>query len=353
MANNIQIVIMAGGVGSRLWPLSTSAMPKQFIDLLGVGKTLIQMTYERMLPLCSAESFWVVTSERYAGIVAEQLPDIPKDQILLEPEPRNTAPCIAYASWKIRAKYGRSNILVAPSDAIILNNDKFLSVARQALEFTAESDNIVTIGIVPDNPNTGYGYIHAVEMSQDRIVKVTAFKEKPDLETAKTYLASGEYVWNAGIFVWNADTVISEIRANAPGIADIMDRLALSFGTEDESAVLRELFPQCEKISIDYAVMEKSNNIYVISSDLQWSDLGTWASVGKYLPRDGNGNNIVGEDVQLIGCGGCIVNVNDDVSVIAEGLEGYIIGLKNGNLLICKADNEQKIREWAARANQR
>ena len=280
-----QVVIMAGGVGSRLYPLSTPEHPKQFIDILGCGETLIQMTVKRFLPVCEPSAFWVVTGERYAKFVREQLPDIPEDQILLEPEGRNTAPCIAYASWKIRQKHPEANIVVTPSDALVLETERFTGVIRQALDFTAESNAIVTVGIAPTRPETGYGYIQASEARRGSIVKVAAFKEKPDAETASTYIADGHYFWNAGIFVWNVDTIVDEIRTHAPQIAGIMDQLAPALYTEGEQEELRKLFPQCEKISIDYAVMEKSANIHVIAEDLGWSDLGSWGEVFRHAAQ--------------------------------------------------------------------
>lgn len=337
---------MAGGIGSRLWPLSTPELPKQFIDVLGTGKTLIQMTVERFLPVCTIDKFWVVTSGKYAGIVKAQLPDIPDEQILSEPEPRNTAPCIAYACWKIAAKYPDANVVVTPSDALVLNTGKFVEVMKKALEFTAEKPSIVTVGIVPVRPETGYGYICAAENIRENIVKVNAFKEKPDLATAQYYLSDGCYFWNAGIFVWNAATINSQLRRHAPQIAGIMDELAESFYTDREAESLRRLFPKCDKISIDYAVMEKSEDIFVISADLGWSDLGSWGSLGGFLPQTGDGNAGVGENVRLFGCSGCIVH-SDAAMTVVDGLDGYIVALKNGRLLICRLSEEQKIKDYS------
>ena len=239
------VVIMAGGIGSRLWPVSTPQKPKQFIDLLGIGKTLIQMTVERFLPVCNKENFWVVTSASYVGIVKEQLPDIPASHILAEPEPRNTAPCIAYACWKIHSVNPDANIVVTPADALVINVQKFAAAIRKALNTTDGSNRIVTVGVAPTRPDTGYGYICAEEKNPDEVVKVREFKEKPDRRTAKEYLKAGNYFWNAGIFIWNAKTIISQIRAYAPQIAGVMDRIAASFGTwkeeEIEKVVLAEL----------------------------------------------------------------------------------------------------------------
>ncbi|MBR2228522.1 MAG: mannose-1-phosphate guanylyltransferase, partial [Bacteroidales bacterium] len=256
---NTHVVIMAGGIGSRLWPLSTPETPKQFIDILGVGQSLLQLTVERFLPVCPPDRFWVVTSEKYVDIVREQLPAVPDDQILAEPEARNTAPCIAYACWKISGKDPDANIVVTPADALVLKTFAFADTIKKALTFTEVYDAVVTVGITPSRPETGYGYIHAAEAVEGKIVKVSEFKEKPDLPTAEAYLADGHYFWNAGIFVWKASTIMQELRTYAPQIAGVMDRLAPSFGTEGETAALKELFPTCEKVSIDYAVMEKSS----------------------------------------------------------------------------------------------
>lgn len=339
---------MAGGVGSRLWPLSTPDVPKQFIDVLGVGRSLIQLTAERFAPLCAPERFWVVTGEKYVHLVHEQLPFVPEDQILAEPEGRNTAPCIAYASWKIQKKDPEANIVVTPADALVLKTAEFADTIRKALEFTAKRDAIVTVGIAPTRPETGYGYIHAAEAIHGQVVKVSEFREKPDLDTAIGYLEDGKYFWNAGIFVWNVSTILSELRAYAPQIAGIMDQLSPSFFTEQETPDLQRLFPTCEKISIDYAVMEKSPRIYVIAEDLAWSDLGSWGSVKTHLPQDPDGNSVVGGDVRLFDCQDCFVHTASEKTVVVEGLEGYIVAESRDRLLICRLSQEQRIKEFSA-----
>ena len=273
------IVIMAGGIGSRFWPMSTSEYPKQFIDVMGVGKSLIQLTVERFKGICPKENFWVVTSERYVDIVKEQLPQVPAQHILAEPEARNTAPCIAYACWKIRKEFPQANIVVTPSDALVIDTAEFARCIAVALEKTADSQAIVTLGMMPTRPETGYGYIAAQgEADAKGICKVEAFKEKPDVETAKGYLAAGNYFWNAGIFVWNADTITNAIRRYAPQIAGVMDELEPALFTDKEAEELKRLFPTCEKISIDYAVMEKAEDIFVLPAEFGWSDLGSWGS---------------------------------------------------------------------------
>ena len=342
------IVIMAGGIGSRLWPVSTPEMPKQFIDLLGVGKSLLQLTVERFRPVADIAGMWVVTSENYVDIVRKQLPEMPADHILAEPVPRNTAPCIAYACWRIMREDPEANIVVTPSDAIVLKTELFSEIISKALEFTASSSSIVTVGIHPDRPETGYGYICSSSKEECNIVKVNEFREKPDRETAERYLAAGNYFWNAGIFVWSVSTIVDQMRRHAPQIAGMMDKIARTFGTEEEKAALAEFFPQCDKISIDYAVMEKSDSIYVISADLGWSDLGSWTSAGSHIAEGTDGNRVVGNDVRLIDSEGCIVHAEDCKKVVVKGLKNYVVACRGGNLLVCPAADEQKIKDYAA-----
>ncbi len=347
------IVIMAGGIGSRLWPVSTPEMPKQFIDLLGVGKSLLQLTVERFRSVAGIAGMWVVTSENYVDIVRKQLPEMPADHILAEPVPRNTAPCIAYACWRIMREDPDANIVVTPSDAIVLKTELFSEIISKALEFTASSSSIVTVGIHPDRPETGYGYICSSSKEECNVVKVNEFREKPDRETAERYLAAGNYFWNAGIFVWSVSTIVDQMRRHAPQIAGMMDKIAGTFGTEEEKAALAEFFPQCDKISIDYAVMEKSDSIYVISADLGWSDLGSWTSAGSHIAEGPDGNRVVGNDVRLIDSEGCIVHVEECRKVVVKGLKDYVVACRGGNLLVCPAADEQKIKDYAADAPSR
>lgn len=342
------IVIMAGGIGSRLWPVSTPEMPKQFIDLLGVGKSLLQLTVERFRSVAGIAGMWVVTSENYVDIVRKQLPEMPADHILAEPVPRNTAPCIAYACWRIMREDPEANIVVTPSDAIVLKTELFSEIISKALEFTASSSSIVTVGIHPDRPETGYGYICSSSKEECNIMKVNEFREKPDRETAERYLAAGNYFWNAGIFVWSVSTIVDQMRRHAPQIAGMMDKIAWTFGTEEEKVALAEFFPQCDKISIDYAVMEKSDSIYVISADLGWSDLGSWTSAGSHIAEGTDGNRVVGNDVRLIDSEGCIVHAEDCKKVVVKGLKDYVVACRGGNLLVCPAADEQKIKDYAA-----
>ena len=342
------IVIMAGGIGSRLWPVSTPEMPKQFIDLLGVGKSLLQLTVERFRSVADIAGMWVVTSENYVDIVRKQLPEMPADHILAEPVPRNTAPCIAYACWRIMREDPEANIVVTPSDAIVLKTELFSEIISKALEFTASTSSIVTVGIHPDRPETGYGYICSSSKEECNVVKVNEFREKPDRETAERYLAAGNYFWNAGIFVWSVSTIVDQMRRHAPQIAGMMDKIAGTFGTEEEKPALAEFFPQCDKISRDYAVMEKSDSIYVISADLGWSDLGSWTSAGSHIAEGPDGNRVVGNDVRLIDSEGCIVHAEGCKKVVVKGLKDYVVACRGGNLLVCPAADEQKIKDYAA-----
>ena len=340
------IVIMAGGVGSRFWPMSTPEYPKQFVDVLGVGKTMIQMTIERFAPLCPLENFWVVTSAGYVDIVREQLPQIPQENILAEPAMRNTAPCIAYACWKIRQKDPYANVVVTPADALVLDVNEFRKVIGRALDFTASEKRIVTVGIRPTRPETGYGYIAAGDACGDGpVLKVDSFREKPVLEVAKEYLAAGNYLWNAGIFVWNIETIVESLREVTPDLAARMDMMAEAFGTEVELKRVEEIFPTCEKISIDYAVMEKASYIHTIPGDFGWSDVGTWGSLWTLLPHDEHGNAIVGENVHLNDCKGCIVHAPGASSVVLQGLNDCIVVERDGRLLICKLSEEQRIKD--------
>lgn len=343
------IVIMAGGIGSRFWPMSTSERPKQFIDVMGVGKSLIQLTVERFKGICPKENFWVVTSERYIDIVKEQLPQVPEQHILAEPEARNTAPCIAYACWKIRKEFPQANIVVTPSDALVIDTAEFARCIAVALEKTADSQAIVTLGMMPTRPETGYGYIAALgEADAKGICKVEAFREKPDVETAKGYLVAGNYFWNAGIFVWNVDTITNAIRRYAPQIAGMMDELEPALFTDRETEELKRLFPTCEKISIDYAVMEKAEDIFVLPAEFGWSDLGSWGSLRTLLPQDEAGNAKVGGRVDMYNCRNCVVHAAEQRQVVLEGLEGYIVAEKDGRLLVCRLSEEQRIKDFAA-----
>ena len=348
MSTNNHVVIMAGGIGSRFWPMSTPQCPKQFIDVMGCGRTLIQLTVDRFRGICDPQHVWVVTSEQYVSVVREQLPEIPADNILAEPCRRNTAPCIAYVAWKIQQRYPNANIVVTPSDALVLNTIEFQRVISQALNFTEQGDAIVTIGIRPSRPETGYGYIAAGNrLTDSEICKVEQFKEKPNLEVAKSYLEAGNYLWNAGIFVWNVNTIVNSISAYQPDLADIFNNIAPALYKPEENEGIGSLFPTCPNISIDYAVMEKSPNIYVHPADFGWSDLGTWGSLHTHIEHDACGNATVG-NVQLFDSSNCIVHAPQNRRVVVQGLDGYIVAEKDNTLLICKLDQEQRIKDFSA-----
>ena len=340
MQNN-HVVIMAGGIGSRFWPLSTPEYPKQFIDILGCGRTLIQLTVDRFYGICSQENFWVVTNAAYVDIVKNQLPDILEHHILAEPEARNTAPCIAWACWTIQQECEDANIVVTPADAVVMNPREFQRVIVNALQYTKDSSSIVTIGINPSRPETGYGYVEIAEVVEGEIHRVQAFKEKPSWATAKDYLAKGTYLWNAGIFVWNVQTIMNSIQKYNPGIALKMDEI-IATGN------VNELFPQCEKISIDYAVMEPAaaeGKVFTHPADFGWSDLGNWTSLHDKLTKDVNNNCSVGV-IELHDCSNCIVHMEEASHVILQGLEGFIVAEKNGRFLVCNRTEEQRIKEF-------
>lgn len=343
MMRNNHVVIMAGGVGSRFWPLSTPEYPKQFIDILGCGRTLIQLTVDRFKGVCPMSNFWVVTNAKYVEIVRQQLPDIPAEHILAEPAARNTAPCIAWACWSIKREDPKSNVVVSPADAVVMNSEEFRRVINNALAFTDSHNTIVTIGIKPSRPETGYGYVEAADSVSGEIYKVNAFKEKPDLDTAEKYLKAGNFLWNAGIFVWNINTITDSIIKYKCNIAEDMDKIA---STGDVTTI----FPECEKISIDFAVMEPAaadGMVYTHPADFGWSDLGNWASLHEKLRKDENNNGAVGV-VKMYECSNCVVHAEDVKKMVLQGLNGYIVSEKNGQILVCKRSEEQRIREFSS-----
>ena len=342
---------MAGGVGSRFWPMSTKEKPKQFIDVLGVGKTLIQLTVERFGALVAPENIWVVTNQKYAPIVEEQLPDIPKSNILCEPCRRNTAPCIAYVSWRIKSNDPKANIVVTPSDHIVMDTAEFQRVIKECMRFTSETDAIVTLGMKPNRPETGYGYIQAdlstSSLRNKEIYRVDSFREKPDLKTAEEYIKKNYYFWNAGIFIWNVNTIVNAFRIYQPTMARIFESMLSVYGTEKEQAFIDERFPECENISVDYAIMEKAEEIFVCPADFGWSDLGTWGSLHGQSKKDLYGNATIGQDINLIESHNCIVHTTQEKKVVIQGLDGYIVAEKDNTLLICKLSEEQRIKQFS------
>lgn len=350
MDRNLHLVIMAGGIGSRFWPMSTSERPKQFIDVLGCGRTLLQLTVDRFKGVCPEDNVWVVTSAAYAQVVHEQLPGVPESHILQEPCRRNTAPCIAYVSWRIKTENAKANIVVAPSDHVVLDTAEFRRVVTSALRFTAENDSIVTLGMKPTRPETGYGYIQA-DLStpcarNKEIYQVDSFREKPDLKTAERYISRPNYFWNSGIFIFRVSTIVNALRIYAPEISEIFEGLQDVYGTEQEQEAINSRFPDSPSISIDYAVMEKAEEIYVFPADFGWSDLGTWGSLYERMPADSKGNVCIGEDIKLYDCHDCIIHTTDERRVIMQGLDGYIVAEKDHALLICKRSEEQRIRQF-------
>jgi mannose-1-phosphate guanylyltransferase len=349
--NHNHLVIMAGGVGSRFWPMSTEDKPKQFIDVLGVGRSLMQLTYDRFKGVCPAENVWVVTNAAYVETVAEQLPEIPRGNILSEPCRRNTAPCIAYVSWRIKVQDPNANIVVTPSDHVVMNVAEFQRVILSTLNFASETDAIITLGMKPTRPETGYGYIQADLAQQSlrnkEIFRVDSFREKPNLETAKEYISHNYYFWNAGIFIWNVRTIVNAFRMYQPLIAATFEDMIPVMGTSEEQKVVDEKYPECENISVDYAILEKAEEIFVFPADFGWSDLGTWGSLQTLSKKDDEGNAIISQNVRLFESSNCIVNVEGAKQVAIQGLDGYIVAERDGRLLICKLADEQRIKEFS------
>ena len=349
--SNNHLVIMAGGVGSRFWPMSTVERPKQFIDILGTGRTMIQMVFDRFKGVVESQNMWVVTNKCYREQVLQQLPDIPESHILCEPCRRNTAPCIAYVSWRIKKESPKANIVVAPSDHLVVDTAEFKRVVSNCLDFTSGTDAIVTLGMKATRPETGYGYIQAdLSLPSPRnreIYRVDQFHEKPKLEQAEVYLKEKNYFWNAGIFIWNVTTIVNAFRVYQPNIAKVFDRIRPMLGTKDEQRIIDEIYPQCENISVDYAIMEKADEIFVCPSDFGWSDLGTWGSLLMQTPKDVYGNATIGQNIQLYESHNCIVHTLEEKRVVIEGLDGYIVAEDNDSLLICKLSEEQRIRQFS------
>ena len=349
--NHSHLVIMAGGIGSRFWPMSTPERPKQFVDVLGTGRTFIQMTVDRFKGILPAENVWVVTSQAYEDIVAEQLPEVPRGNILLEPCRRNTAPCIAYAAWRIKSIDPKATIVVSPSDHLVLDVPEFQRVITSAMDFASTSDAIVTLGMKPTRPETGYGYIQT-DMScpsarNKEIYRVDAFREKPDLATAEKYIRKPNMLWNAGIFIWNVSTVVNALRVYAPEINEVFENLLPLYGTNKEQEAINENFPKCESISVDYAILEKSEEIYCFPASFGWSDLGTWGSLRENVSRDNNGNAVIGNNVQTFETRDCVIHCSEERRVVVQGLEGYIVAEKDNTLLICKLSEEQRIKQFS------
>lgn len=345
--NNNYCVIMAGGIGSRFWPFSREEKPKQFLDFFGTGRSLLQMTVDRFRPIVPIENMIVVTNVAYKELILEQIPDMHESQILCEPARRNTAPCIAYATAWIKERTAQANIVVAASDHLILEEEKFRNVILKAFAFTGQHDAICTLGMQPTRPETGYGYIqYVMDKGVNGIYPVKQFKEKPDLETAKKYLASGDYLWNSGIFVWSLETISKAIEAYLPEVAEIFRKGEGLIGTDKEAAFINEYFPQCPNISVDYGIMEKSDNVFVLPSSFGWSDLGTWGSLYELSEKDENGNVSLHSETHYYDAQGNIVVLEPGKVAIVQGVNDMIIVEEKGALLVCKKAEEQRIKEF-------
>lgn len=355
MNKNYYAIIMAGGIGSRFWPISRTSHPKQFIDILGTGKTLIQNTYDRFLKICPPENIYVVTNEIYTALVKEQLPAMSDHQILTEPVMRNTAPCVAYGSFKIESMNPDAVIVVAPSDHLILDEPAFISTIEKSLNTASENDCLITLGIKPSRPDTGYGYIQYTDNSLNNdFYKVKTFTEKPTLDIAKTFLASGDFLWNAGIFVWSAKAIVTAFGHYLPEMHEIFADARPVYNSDNEKSHVHKAYQQCINISIDYGIMEKADNVYVLPSEFGWSDLGTWASIYDLADKDYVGNAVIpSEKVIMYDSSNCMVNVPAGKLVILKGLHDYIVVESNNTLLVCPRDEEQNVKQVVADVKQK
>jgi len=345
MKNNTYVLIMAGGVGSRFWPKSRNSFPKQFIDILGVGKSLLQLTYERFLTICPRENIYILSNSQYDDLISEQLTGISKDNIILEPSRNNTAPCITYASFKIAKINPDANIIVAPSDHLILNEAVFLAQVKLGLDYAEENDALVTLGINPTRPDTGYGYINYVNADGGDIHQVIRFMEKPDLQSATAFIKAGGYVWNAGIFIWNVSSILKALSSHAPEIYNLFLNGKEFYNTEKENTFISENYPLSPNISIDYAVMEKADNVFTITGEFGWSDLGTWASLHEVSEKDTDNNAVNSGSVHLAQSSNCIVQLPKDKVAVIKGLNDFIIVDDGDVLLIYPKREEQEIKK--------
>ncbi|HSV88283.1 MAG TPA: sugar phosphate nucleotidyltransferase [Bacteroidales bacterium] len=343
-------VIMAGGIGERFWPLSRSTRPKQFIDILGTGKSLIRQTYERFQEFLPHENIFVITNEKFLSLVVEHIPNIDLTRIICEPTRKNTAPCVAYASWKIHAMDPKACLVVAPSDHVILKEKEFGRIITSAMNAASVKPWLFTLGITPSRPDTGYGYIQFKQgkpwAEDENLRKVKTFTEKPNIELAESFLKSGDFLWNSGIFIWSAQAIIDAFEKYQPEISFVFREGEGKYNTPNEAAYISTAFSACKSISIDYAIMEKADNVYVIASDFGWSDLGTWGSLFDLRQHDKYQNAVMGNNVMLYEANNCIVNVPDEKLVVLQGLDDYIVAESDGALLVCRKSQEQEIRRY-------
>ncbi|SFJ50648.1 mannose-1-phosphate guanylyltransferase [Olleya namhaensis] len=341
---NYYAILMAGGVGSRFWPVSTEEFPKQFHDMLGTGDTLIQKTFSRLSTLIPKENIFILTNEKYNDLVLEQLPEVNQRQVVLEPAMRNTAPCILYASLKIQKENPDAVMIVAPSDHWIEDEDAFTTNVKQAFEYCETNDALMTLGITPTFPNTGYGYIECGEASEEKISDVIQFREKPDYNTAKQFIAKGNFLWNAGIFMWSVSSVIKAFQEKQPGLYELFKTGIPTYNTEFEDDFIRDNYAKAENISVDYAIMESSTNVYVIPATFDWNDLGTWGSLYDKLDKDENNNAVVNAKTLTEDASGNMIRTKTDKVVVVDGLKDYIIVDKDEVLLIFPKSKEQDIK---------
>lgn len=343
------VAIMAGGIGSRFWPMSRSSNPKQFLDILNTGRTLIQATYDRFANFIPKENIYVITYEGYINIVKKQLPELPLQNILGEPSRKNTAPCIEYISLKVHQLDPNAKMIIAPADHLITDNIAFNKVCLEALSFVGKHNALITLGINPTYPNTGYGYIQYEQHPvSDNVFKVKTFTEKPNLELAKTFLASGEFLWNAGIFVWQVKNILSSFEKFLPEMHEVFTGEQEAFNTPSENKALQQIYPLCSSISIDFGIMEKADNVYVIPSSFGWSDLGTWNSAYEQLDKDELSNAIAGDNVMIVDSSRNVVHTPKDKLVVLQGLEDFIVVDTDDVLLICRKEKEQEIKNYVS-----
>ena len=336
---------MAGGVGSRFWPASKEAMPKQFLDIVGVGKSLIRLTFERFNKIIDADRIFVVTNKSYKDLVNEHIPEIPLENIITEPSRNNTGPCVAYTALRLNAINPDASFVIAPSDHIILKEDAFLEKINTALDYTSNNDAIITLGIQPTRPDTGYGYIESSgEKVDGEVEKVNSFREKPDIDTAKSYLEEGNYFWNAGIFVWSVKTILNAFQNNANDILEVLSKDLSKYNTDEEQDYIDKVYPQTPKISVDYAILERANNVLTIPADIGWSDLGTWNALYSFLDKDENDSVVVGDNTVLIETEGCMVRSDAEKLLVIKGLKDYIIIDEQDVLLVYPKSEEQEIK---------
>ncbi|WP_167616583.1 mannose-1-phosphate guanylyltransferase [Maribellus sediminis] len=343
-------VIMAGGVGSRFWPLSRTAKPKQFLDVLGTGKTFLQQTYERFLKVVPCENFLVVTNIRYKDMVLEQLPNLKEDQVLLEPFRRNTAPCLAYALYRIKLKNADAKVIVTPSDHLILDQEEFVAQLNNGLSFVSSNEALLTLGMKPNRPEAMYGYIQIKKRQAfndlENLYKVKTFTEKPDVEMAKIFIETGEFYWNSGIFISTLSCFLEAFTMHLPEMVNTFNKGERLLNTDDEVAFIKKAYSECQAISIDYGIMEKAQNVYVLTAEFGWSDLGSWSSLYENREKDAGGNVVNCTNVLMYDAQNCVVDISDDKVAVIQGLDGYIVAESNDVLMICKREDESQIKKF-------